>query len=1002
MKKITLSAVVLCSVVFSAQEKKSDTLKEEKIEEVVLIGYGTRKKSHLTGSVAKISGKDVAGIQAARVDDALAGKLSGVRIQNQTGEPGGSPKIQIRAAASISGNSDPLIVVDGYPISGNLATVNANDIESLEVLKDAASAAIYGSRGANGVVLVTTKKGKSGKTRFSYNTYTSFSQKYKSDRINMNANEWGDHLEKGIASGNYDLSRLTPLELSRANYRLNYFKNAPDVVNMEDFLFQSGSDTSHDFSVAGGSKDVKFFASLGYQNVEGIVRSQGFEKLNARMNIDAKLGDKFTAGFTFSGFTSDRDVLGTDMRDLLRAYSISPIYHTAASIAYIQNMQSQAIALGLVPFDNGRPASDPRFNNSTSTLAPGMEVQDWHYGRTNGNGIGGTGDAGPASKFNNTRRWEKTYYANFNSYLQYNILEGLNLKTVVGGDLNDTQNYYWKGLASDSQYRTNQTRLNNTYLKKYSVLGETTLSYSKNFGKHDIAAVAGIELQNTYLRGISLQGTNVPYVNIINYNLLAPADITTSNLEQNITRKSVFGRINYAYDDRYLVSASIRRDGDSRFGVNKKYANFPAVSLGWNVYKEAFFPETETFSLLKLRFSKGSLGTTSFLGAYDALSILTLNPTVLGTGYLIPANIANPDLTWQTNTETNYGVDTGFFRNRIKLGVDYYTSDIEDILIKQPVSEVLGTSTLSKNSGVVRSSGLEFELSANVINKPDFTWDINTNLSTVNTEILSLGGLDKIADTRYGVSGRAPVFRNYVGGQIGEIWGIQTLGIIEDKYIKDPTLALGLNSSGYYAKDQNGDGKIDITKTVAEGGDLVKLGTNTPDFYWGMSQNFKYKNLDLSFQLQGSHGAKVWNVDPIYYNSQFGMTTRLGGVVNSLDTNGDGKADVGTYAGTNIIDANNPLDAYLQDASFVSLSNLTIGYTLNRELINRIGLNSIRIYVASSNLLYIWGKNYTSYNPEGVYTEDSTQAYLGPITYGVQNGASPIVRSFTFGLNLNF
>lgn len=850
--------------------------------------------------------------------------------------------------------------------------------------------------------MVTTKKGKSGKTRFSYNTYTSLSQKYQTKRILTNANEYGAHLEEGIANGNYDLSRLTPLELSRAKYRLNSYKNAPDVVNMEDWLFQTGSSTSHDFSVSGGSQDVKYFASLGYQNTEGIVKSQGFEKLNARMNIDAKLGDKFTAGLSFNGFTSDRDILAVDMRDLLRAYSISPIYHTAASIAYVQNMQAQATALGLLPFENGRPAFDPRFNNFISTLQPGMEVQDWHYGRTGGNGIGGTGDAGPATKFNNSKRWEKTYFANVTSYMQYNILEGLNLKAVVGGDLNDTQNYYWKGLGYDSQYRINQTRLNSTYLKKYSVLGETTLSYAKTLGKHDIAAVAGIELQNTYFKGLTLSGTNVPYVDIINYNLLAPADITTSNLDQTITRNSVFGRVNYAYDDRYLASFSIRRDGDSRFGINKKYANFPALSLGWNVYKEAFFPKTDTFNLLKLRFSKGSLGTTSFLGAYDALSVLTLNPTVLGTGYLIPSNVANPDLTWQTNTETNYGVDAGFFRNRIKLGVDYYTSDIKDILIKQPVSEVLGTPTLSLNSGIVRSSGLEFELSANVINKPDFSWDINTNLSTVNTEIMSLGGLDKIADTRYGVSGRAPVFRNYVGGQIGEIWGIETIGAIEDKYIKDPTLVLGSNSSGYYVKDQNGDGKIDITKTVAEGGDLVKLGTNSPDFYWGMSQSFKYKNVDVAFQLQGSHGGKVWNVDPIYYQSQFGMTSRLGGVVNSLDTNGDGRADVGEHAGSLIMDANNPLDAYLQDSSFVSLRNITIGYTLDKELIKKLGLSSVRIYAASTNLLYLWGKNYTSYNPEGVTTEDSTQAYLGPITYGVQNGASPVVRSFTFGLNLNF
>ena len=998
------------SITITNQKTITIIMKEDgkQLEEVVVVGYGTRKKSHLTGSIAKIGGDDVAAVQVARVDDALAGKLSGVRIQNQSGEPGAAPKIQIRAAASISGNSDPLIVVDGFPISGTLASVNPNDIESIEVLKDAASSAIYGSRGANGVVLITTKKGKTGKTSFSYNAYTSLSSKYKKDKLNMDANEWGAHLKAGIADGSYDLSRLTTAQRAQADYRIKMYTDAPDVVNTEDWLFRSAASTNHDFSVSGGTEDVKFFGSLGYLNSDGVAITQGYERLNARMNVDAKLGEKFKTGLSFNGSTSKRNSLGWDMRDLLRAYSIGPIYHTAASIAFVNAQNVIAQGLGLANFNAGNRSGSTFGYSTIAELQPGMAVQDWHYGRA-GNGIGGTGDAGPASKLDNTKRWEKTYFANVNTYLQYSIMDGLNIKTVLGGDFNDTQNYYWRGLGSDSQARSTATNLNNSYLKKTSVLSETTLNYAKEIGKHDISAVVGMEFQNTLYNGVSTTGTNVPYGDIINYNLLAPADITTVNTEQKIARKSVFGRVNYAYDDRYLVSVSVRRDGDSRFGANSKYATFPAISLGWNVHKEAFY-KSEFLNLLKLRVSRGSLGTTSFLGAYDALSILSVKATSLGTGYLIPANVANADLTWQTNTETNFGVDTGFLNNRFKFSVDYYTSDIKDILIKQPVSEVLGTATLNLNSGNVRSSGVEFELSADVLRTKDFSWSINTNLSTVKTEIKSLGGLTKLADTKYGANGRGPIFRNYVGGQIGEMWGIETLGVVEDKYIKDPTIALGANSSAYYVKDQQapgevGYGTIDITKTVAEGGDLVKMGTNAPKFYWGMSQNFKYKNLDVSFQLQGSHGAKVWNVDPIYYQSQFGglgSAGRLGGVINTVDTNGDGVADVGSHAGSIIMDGNNPLDAFMQDASYVALRNLTIGYTLNDDLVGKVGLSSIRLYAAATNLLYIWAKNYTSFNPEGVYTEDSTQAYLGPTTYGVQNGASPVVRSFTVGLNVNF
>ena len=266
-------------------------------------------------------------------------------IQNQDGAPGADPKIQIRAASSISGESSPLIVVDGFPISGSLATVNPNDIQSLEVLKDAASAAIYGSRGANGVILVTTKKGKTGKASFSYNAYTSFSSKY-SDNILKSGSEWANNSRKEIAAGNWDL--FSTIDPAFVEYRLNAYENSPGAIGSEDWLFKSGNMTSHDFSMSGGTDDVNYFASIGYQNAEGVIRTEGFERLNARLNVDAKLvKEKFKAGVSFNGFTSHRDILGHDMRDLLRAYGVHPIYHTNESIAFVQALDAEAQALGL-------------------------------------------------------------------------------------------------------------------------------------------------------------------------------------------------------------------------------------------------------------------------------------------------------------------------------------------------------------------------------------------------------------------------------------------------------------------------------------------------------------------------------------------------------------------------------------------------------------------------------------------------------------------------------
>ena len=959
----------------------------ELLEEIVVVGYGTRKKSHNTGAIAQVGGDEVAAIQANRVDDALAGKLAGVLIQNQDGAPGADPKIQIRAASSISGDSDPLIVVDGFPISGSLATVNPNDIESLEVLKDAASAAIYGSRGANGVILVTTKQGKTGKPRISYNAYTSLSGRYFNDRNQPTANEFADIIENNVANGTFDVSAIDP---DLYNFRLNAYRNAPDVVAIEDWLFQTGNTISNDISIGGGTEDVRYYASVGYLDTKGIVRDQGFERYNARLNVDANLGERFTAGLSFNGFIGDRDIEGHDQRDLLRAYSIHPIYHTAESIAFVQDLDRQAQALGLSSFDAGYRGGGAPFNNSIYTLQPGMTAQDWHYGRA-GNGIGGSGDAGPATKLDNTDRFQKTFFGNINSYLQYEIVDGLNVRTVLGGDMNDSRDFFWRGLEFDSRARTNQTRLNETVLKRTSVLSETTVNYARVIGAHDFSAVAGLEFQNFYRNGLALAGTNVPFGQPLNFALLNPADISVSERDETIARRSVFGRINYAYDNRYLASVSLRRDGDSRFGTNNRYETFPAVSLGWNVHNEGFWT-SEFLTDLKLRFSYGSLGTPSFLGAYNSLSLLNPQATIFGNGFLIPSDVANPDLTWQTNTETNYGANFGLLDNRFRFSVDYYTSDIEDILINQSVSEVLGTTSIALNSGDVRSSGVELEVGAALINTSAVRWNVSANLSTVETEITDLGGLDELAPTIYGQSGRGPVFRNYVGGQIGEMWGIETTGEVEMEHLVNPIEFIGQQSGYSYAVDQNGDGVIDRTRTVAEGGDLVKIGQNTPDFYYGFSSQLFFGDLDVSLQFQGAQGGEVYNIDPLYYGSQWGRA-----LDEDFDAEGDGVADA---TGQLYVRNRDQTDAMIQDASYLALRNMTIGYTFTPRFLGRGELASVRVFAAATNLLYLSGDDYTSLNPEGV--EITNGGYLGPTTYGVQVGASPLVRSASLGLNVNF
>ena len=994
------------TITISGQTTLDVTLAEDAalLDEVVVVGYGTRKKSHLTGAVAKVDGGDVAGVQAARVDDALAGKLPGVLIQNQSGAVGADPKIQIRAASSITGNSDPLIVVDGYPISGSLATVNPNDIESIEVLKDAASAAIYGSRGANGVILITSKKGKAGKTKYNYDVYTSFSNKYV-DNINMTAGEFADHAEAQIANGNWDVAELESIAPGYVDFKISAYRNSPDVVAREDYLFGTGATQSHNFSASGGGDNSSFFASVGYQDIKGVVRTQEFERINARLSVDAKLGEKFKTGLSFNGFTSDRTDLEWSLRDTNRQQNISPIYHTAESIAFVQQLEAAHQALGFrvsrqgnvssaQPFDNGYRGGLGGNTESIYDLQPGDPAWDWHYGR-NGNGIGASGNPGTASIIDNRTNKERNYFANISSYLEYSIMEGLNFKTVLGGDFRDFRGNQHALLGGDNSGELKDTYLDEQNIKRYSGLSETTLSYNTVFNdKHDISALIGMEFQKNYIQAINVNGNNVRQLlgEPLNYALLAPEDVTVTERDETIHRNSIFGRIAYAYDNRYLVSASLRRDGDSRFGANNKHEVFPAFSLGWNVHNESFFNSEGFLSKLKPRISYGSLGTTSNLGAYNSLSFSNPGASVLGNAFLIPEDTANPDLTWQTNTETNYGVDLGFLRNRITLGIDYYTSDIEDILIDLSVSEVLGRSSIRLNSGDVKSSGMEFELNAGIVRSENFTWNMGANLSTVQTEITDLGPLTQLPDQIYGTSGRGAVYRNYVGGEIGELWGLETTGWVDESFMINPLDVIGASSGEVYVVDQNGDGVIDATKPVDQGGDLVKLGSNTPDFYWGMTHNLSYKNFDIGMQFQGSHGGVLYNVDPLYYGSNWGGRLR-----SSFDADNDKIAD---HNGLHYTRARDQTDAVVQDAGFIALRNLTLGCTLDQDLMNKIGLSSVRLYAAATNLLYIMADNYTSYNPEGVNT--SNPNYGGPTTYGHQEGASPVLRTFTLGLNLNF
>ena len=698
------------TVEITGQQELNVSLEQdtEALEEIVVVGYGTRKKSHLTGAVAKVGGDDLAALQTTRVDEALTGKLAGVRVQTTSSEPGAAPKIVVRAAASVTDNGTPLIIVDGYQISGDLSTVNPNDIESIEVLKDASSAAIYGARAANGVILVTTKKGQSGRPSFSYNTYVSATSVYKNESVYSTVGEWVDYIETNQDSWSdgtdlgipeydqlFDIRLAMYRDIAAAGIETDYAKNT----------FRTGITTNHDFNVRGGSENTKYFASVGYLDAEGALQKTDFKRYTGRVNLDTQLTDKLSAGIAVNGIFSDRSLFPVQLHDALRTQPINPIFHTAESIEIVNRYNAIITGLGFAGAE------------SIDDLQIGDYAHERHFNRGRfdniGIGVGLSGDNGSQAKIDGRHNTALTYFGNANGYFDYQIIDGLNLKTTLGADVQQQKTSNGRSSIGDAQGLAD-TFINTRETRNTSWLNETTLNFAKVLAdKHDVNLIAGASIGANHTEWVNVRGEDFIVDELQEYSSFG--NVVTTNLEAKRTRQSYFFRANYAYDDKYLASFSIRTDGDSRFGANNQWGNFPAASLGWNIHNESFMaPITDVWSTFKLRASYGALGSTGSLGNYSSLPILnTTNPIFLDGSENVsftPGNPENLELGWQKTSELNFGTDLGFFNNRLRLGVDYFISTTEDMLLNREVSAVTGFNTVNVNLGELENKGLEIEL----------------------------------------------------------------------------------------------------------------------------------------------------------------------------------------------------------------------------------------------------------------------------------------------------
>ena len=972
MKKQIVSLIslsmVLSSVAISAQQKR-DSLKEKTIDEVVLVnvGYGTQKKSTVTGAISKVTAKDFEASPNGGIGQMIQGRAAGVTIAMNSGAPGSSSTIRVRGITTFAGANDALWVVDGVPLeNADIATLNQSDIESIEILKDAASAAIYGTRAAKGVILVTTKKGKKGKMNVSYNGYTSYSSPNKVLKV-LNATEYALLMnEKSVNGGGSPLfSDISSLGAGTDWQKLVFNKSAFGM--------------NHELSFSGATDKSNFYASFGLQEQDGIVATDisKYKKQTVRVNSTHKFFDDFlTFGqnlfYTHQknvGIGSQNNEFGGVLADAIMMDPLTPV------------IEYDPIKANQSPYTSSQYILRDQYGNP--------------YGLSN---MQQTEIVNPMA-FIRTRlgnySWSDVVVGN--AYLQAEFVKDLKFKTTLGakkafwGDYGFTPLYYLSSqnlnTARNNLYRSNGQGLD------WSV--ENTLTYDKKFGGHSISALLG---QGVYVSGIG-NFSGVTHYNLptndyaqASFNMaVAPTDKLGNSYNFNqVRRASLFARLNYNYKEKYLLTGIIRRDGSSLFGPNNKFGNFPSVSAGWVVSKESFWPENNFVNEIKVRAGYGVNGNDGTLSPnqYESLMATGYNyyfggaPSVsLGSA---PATLSNPDLHWEETTQKSIGIDFKLFNN-FNFTAEYYNKLTEGILLQYQIPGYVGVTDLPwGNIGDMRNSGFEFELSYKK-RFGDFNFNASGNFATLENEVTKLNGREFIGMGSF-QSMNGEIARLMVGQPYGSFFGWKTNGIFQNwseinAYVNSTGDLIQPNAKPGDFKwvDNNGDGKIDSS-------DRTFLGNSLPKYTFGLSLNLEYKGFDLNAMFQGVAGNKIFQglrrLDVSRANYQTVALSRWTGEGTSND-----------YPRLTTDDTNgnftNMSDFYLQKGDYLRLKVLSVGYSLPKTLLDKISAEKVRIYVTGNNVLTL--TKYNGYDPE-----------IGGELMGIDKGYYPQPRTIIFGINFQF
>lgn len=923
----------------------------QKLDEVVVIGYGTMKKSDITGSVASVRLDDLKEGASTSVDQMLLGKSAGVNVVQSSGEPGGGFSVNIRGASSINGGVSPLYVIDGVPIDNSrpvsqgsivgfsdnrsprnpMSSINPADIESLEILKDASATAIYGSRGANGVILITTKSGKAEKMKVSYSG--SIGIQSPSNKLDLlNATDYKRILNEIIDAGGD----------SEAN-RVGDIANGGAGTDWQDEVTRQNAIThEHQLSFSGGNSKTFYYTSFNYVNQEGIVKNTSFERLGARLNLKSDINEHLKIGMNLTG---------SYMKD----------HFVANGFGVNENAGVMYVAYN---YDPTIPVKD---EDGSYALSPILTLDN------------------PVALQEGMTSYSDTYRILASAFAEYYITKDLFLRLNLGTDfMNESRKNFVSSLTKQGKFNGGIGSNQNSEKSNYIVEG--TANYSKTIQKHSFGALAGISYQRYVTSYLNNRAADFPNESLgaENLNLGSQETFRMQNSVTGNRLASYIGRINYSFDDRYLATVTFRADGSSRFGKNNKFGYFPSAALAWRLSNESFLKGVDQITSLKLRLGWGRTGNQE-IGDYPAISTYQSAGTaiwdgkqVVGTG---PAKIPNPDLKWETTDQINLGLDFGVFNNRINGGLDYFWKKTTDMLLQLPVPQSTGYNSILSNVGRIDNKGLEIFLNTVNIDTKDFKWESNITFTSMRNKVKDLGGIDEIL-VGAGYTHVEQVAIRKPGLPLNSYYGWEVAGVWQENddfsKMKDDYKPGDLK----YV-DQNKDGVINDA-------DRVVLGNSFPDFQWSFGNTFTYKNFDLYVFFEGVQGVDMLNgnlIDsyfPINFRRNKFAEPYLNRWTPSNPTNEYPSFVDPLKQGRKVVNSRT-----LSDASYIKLRTIRLSYKLPKfsSLIQ-----SLQLYVTAENLFTI--TDYVGLDPAVNPNSNSN--------FRMDFNAYPSAKSFIFGAKIDF